>query len=146
MSIRICISKRVIPGIRVSIPILGIILIGHNRIRLNPAAQRRVVEACVVKVQAGFGFALAARPRSSGARPRFLGVMEVCGGGAFIIARFTIRLIAHFGHFVAGGIGGNVGSPHPSFGGRMVTQQIKQGVILAHGHPHRAGIVIAPKL
>ena len=57
-------------GIRVDILISvvceRIIWLGYNGVRLNPAAQRRVVEACVGKVQAGFGFALAGYPRFFG--------------------------------------------------------------------------------
>jgi len=97
----------------------------YNRIRLDEAAQRGVVVAGVVKVQAyravvALTGELVARRRGTGS-----------------VARFTIRMIAQFRRCASGSIV-RFGS-----GSQMIAEQVVQrAAALTHRHPLTAGVVV----
>jgi len=118
--------ERIIEHIRIPVETLRIAWTGHNRIRLDEAAQRGVVVAGVVKVQAyravvALTGELVARRRGPGG-----------------VARFAIRIIAQFRNFAAAAVGSE------RCRSQVIAEQVVQRprIALTHRHPLTAGIVI----
>ena len=64
---RVGVSERIVQDIAVPVQAAGVAGLGHDRIRLREAAQRSVVESCVVKVQPdGSIFPLACKAKADG--------------------------------------------------------------------------------
>jgi hypothetical protein len=114
---RIRIPERIIKHIRIPVETLRIGRAGHNRIRLDEAAQGAVVVAGIVKVQAdGRVFDLPGIAPRGGRGP----------GGE---ARSTIRIIAQFRNFATAAICGE------RRGSQMIAEEVGSVALLAHRHP-----------